>query len=129
MGKRFDRFKKAFDVWEGQAAKVSSEVLESPRVLEPMGVALTVVMRGKARIDRTLSGVWSTIGLPNRRDQERTLRLLSVMERRIIDLEEKLEDQSDLLARSGETASAPALGEGTPQPTFAAPQRARATKR
>lgn len=128
MGKRFDRFKKAFDVWEGQAAKVSSEVLESPRVLEPMGVALTVVMRGKARIDRTLSGVWSTIGLPNRRDQERTLRLLSVMERRIIDLEEKLEDQSDLLARSS-TASRPALDEGTPQQTFAAPRRARATKR
>lgn len=128
MGKRFDRFKKAFDVWEGQAAKVSSEVLESPRVLEPMGVALTVVMRGKARIDRTLSGVWSTIGLPNRRDQERTLRLLSVMERRIIDLEEKLEDQSDLLAGSS-TASRPALEEGTPQQTFAAPRRARATKR
>jgi hypothetical protein len=32
------------------------------------------------------------VGLPNRRDQERTLRLLTVLERRVIDLEEKLED-------------------------------------
>lgn len=100
MGKRFDQFKKGFDAWEGQAAKLSSEVLESPRVLEPAGAALTVLMRGKARVDRALSGVWSTIGLPNRRDQERTLRLLSVMERRIIDLEEKLEDANDALARA-----------------------------
>ena len=111
MGKRFDRFKKGFDAWEGQAAKVSSEVLESPRVLEPAGAALTALMRGKARIDRTLAGVWSTIGLPNRRDQERTLRLLSVMERRIIDLEEKLEDANDALARaSSNETTAPKRG-------------------
>jgi hypothetical protein len=99
MGVLFDRFKKRFDVWEGRAAAVSAEVLKSPRVLEPSGTVLSAVMRGKARADRTLQGVWSAIGLPNRRDQERTLRLLSVLERKVIDLEEKLEDAHDALRR------------------------------
>ena len=88
----FEKFKKGFDAWEIRAAKLSSQVLESPTVLQPSGALLSAVMRGKARADRRLAGVWSTIGLPNRRDQERTLRLLTVLERRIIDLEEKLED-------------------------------------
>lgn len=99
MGVLFDRFKKGFDAWEGRAAAVSAEVLKSPRVLEPSGTVLSAVMRGKARADRTLQGLWSAIGLPNRRDQERTLRLLSVLERKVIDLEEKLEDQNDALRR------------------------------
>lgn len=97
MGVLFDKFKKRFDAWEVRAADVSSQILESPRVLEPSGAVLSAVLRSKARVDRTLQGVWSAIGLPNRRDQERTLRLLSVLERKVIDLEEKLEDANDLL--------------------------------
>ncbi len=88
----FEKWKKGFDAWEGRAAKWSSKVLESPAVLEPSGALLSAMMRRKARTDRMLSDVWSAVGLPNRRDQERTLRLLTVLERRVIDLEEKLED-------------------------------------
>ena len=88
----FEKWKKGFDAWEAQAAKRSSEVLQSPRILEPAGAVLSAVMRGRARADRALGDVWSAVGLPNRRDQERTLRLLTVLERRVIDLEEKLED-------------------------------------
>lgn len=94
-----DRFKKRFDVWEDRAAKVSAQVLESPRVLEPSGAALSFVMRGKARLDRALHGAWSTLGLPTRRDQERTLRMLAVLERKVIDLEEKLEDANEALRK------------------------------
>lgn len=96
----FQTWKKEFDAWEARAAKVSSQVLESPAVLEPSGALLSLVMRGKARTDRALSGMWSAIGLPNRRDQERTLRMLTVLERRVIDLEEKLEDAHDELLRA-----------------------------
>ncbi len=88
----FDRWKKGFDAWEERTAKRSSELLQSPRVLEPAGAVLTALLHGKARAGRTLTGVWSAVGLPNRRDQERTLRMLSVLERRILDLEEKLDD-------------------------------------
>jgi hypothetical protein len=96
----FEKWKKGFDAWEARAAKVSSKVLESPVVLEPTGALLSAVMRGKARTDRVLGDVWSAVGLPNRRDQERTLRLLTVLERRVIDLEEKLEDAHEDLRRA-----------------------------
>jgi hypothetical protein len=99
MGALFDKWKKGFDAWESRAAEVSAEVLSSPRVLEPSGVVLSVVMRGRARADRALEGLWSSVGLPTRRDQERTLHLLNVMERKILDLEEKLEDAHDELRR------------------------------
>ena len=98
MGVLFDKWKKGFDAWESRAATVSAEVLSSPRVLEPSGALLSALMRGRARADRALEGMWSSIGLPTRRDQERTLHLLSVMERKIIDLEEKLEDAEEALA-------------------------------
>jgi hypothetical protein len=88
----FEKWKKGFDAWEGEAAKLSARVLSSRHVLEPSGALLSAVMRGRARTDRALGDVWSAVGLPNRRDQERTLRLLTVLERRVIDLEEKLED-------------------------------------
>jgi hypothetical protein len=94
-----DRFKKRFDVWEDRAAKASARALESPRVLEPSGAAISALMRGKARLDRALHGAWSTLGLPTRRDQERTLRMLAVLERKVIDLEEKLEDQKEAQKR------------------------------
>jgi hypothetical protein len=99
VGALFDRWTKGFDAWESRAAKISSEVLESPRVLEPSGALLSSVLRGKARANRALQGVWTAVGLPNRRDQERTLHLLTVMERRILDLEEKLEDAHEELRR------------------------------
>jgi hypothetical protein len=101
----FEKWKKGFDAWEVRAAKASSKVLESPRVLEPSGALISAVMRGKARTDRALTSVWSAVGLPNRRDQERTLRLLTVLERRVIDLEEKLEDTSEALRRARDEGS------------------------
>ena len=96
----FDRLKKGFDKWEGRAANLSGEVLRSPLALEPAGALLSALMRRKARADRTLAGVWSAVGLPNRRDQERTLRLLTVLERRVIDLEEKLDDANEALRQA-----------------------------
>ncbi|UJR85368.1 hypothetical protein [Sandaracinus amylolyticus] len=100
----FEKWKKEFDAWEVRAADLSKKVLGSPVVLEPTGALLTAAMRTKARTDRVLGDVWSAVGLPNRRDQERTLRLLTVLERRVIDLEEKLEDAHEELRRArGET--------------------------
>lgn len=96
----FEKFRKGFDAVENRAAKLSNKVLENPLVLEPAGALLSAMMRRKARADRTLAGVWSAVGLPNRRDQERTLRLLTVLERRVIDLEEKLEDARDAARKS-----------------------------
>ena len=96
----FDKWKKGFDAVEVRVAKLSNRVLENPAVLEPAGMLLSSLMRRKARTDRMLTSVWSAVGLPNRRDQERTLRLLTVLERRVIDLEEKLDDAREAASRA-----------------------------
>ena len=95
----FEKWKKGFDAVELRVAKLSNKVLEKPAVLEPAGALLSALMRRKARTDRALTSLWSAVGLPNRRDQERTLRLLTVLERRVIDLEEKLEDAREAAGR------------------------------
>ena len=56
------------------------------------GAMLTSVMRMKAASDRMNAMWWGAMGLPTKRDQERTLHLLNRLESRILDLEEKLED-------------------------------------
>jgi hypothetical protein len=40
--------------------------------------------------DRAIAGAWSSIGLPTRRDQERTLHAIHQLQSRILDLEEQL---------------------------------------
>jgi polyhydroxyalkanoate synthesis regulator phasin len=47
-------------------------------------------MKTKAATDRAISAVWSTVGLPTRRDQERMLHMLNQLESRLYDLEDKL---------------------------------------
>lgn len=89
----WQRSKQSFDAWEDRTAKVLEVTLKSPLLLGPSASLLTKVMRGKAAADRAVAGVWSTLGLPTRRDQERTLHALNKLESRLRDLEEKLEDR------------------------------------
>ncbi len=86
-----DRWKKGFDAWENAAAKVNEVWLKSPLVLTPAGAVLTAAMKAKAAQDRALASFWGSVGLPTKRDQERSLHLLNKLESRILDLEEKLE--------------------------------------
>jgi hypothetical protein len=88
----WNEWKKGFDAWESATAQYLEEVLKSPLLLAPSGAALSALMRIKAANDRRLASMWSSIGLPTRRDQERTLHLLHTLESRIRDLEEQLED-------------------------------------
>ena len=89
----WDRFKKAFDAWESTTANVSETGMKSPRVLEPAGSVLTAIMKVRAANKAALASWWSTIGLPTKRDQERTLHMLNKLESRILDLEEKLDSR------------------------------------
>jgi hypothetical protein len=59
-------------------------------VLEPAGHALSAVMKGKAASDKAAASFWGTMGLPTKRDQERTLHALNQIQSRLLDLEEKL---------------------------------------
>ena len=89
----WDQWKKAFDVWEAATAKWVEEWMKSPLVLGPSGAMLTVVMKAKKAADDVKEQVWAQAGLPTKRDQERALHMLNQLQSRIMDLEEKLEQQ------------------------------------
>lgn len=85
-------WKQMFDAWEGATADYVEQVIRSPVVLEPGGAWLTTMMKLKASSDQMMAGFWGAIGLPTKRDQERTLHLLNQLHSRVLDLEERLED-------------------------------------
>jgi hypothetical protein len=89
----FDAFKQSFDVWEKSTSALLETWLRSPAVLEPAGLALTAMMKTKAASDKMMSMWWGSIGLPTKRDQERALHAINELESRLLDLEERLEDQ------------------------------------
>jgi hypothetical protein len=86
----FDQWKKGFDAWENATAEYLETVLKSPLVLSPAGRLLTAAMKGKAASEKALAALWGAVGLPTKRDQERTLHALNQLESRLLDLEEKL---------------------------------------
>ena len=89
----WETFKESFSAWEKATAQLMQVWLESPLVLEPSGAMLTAMMRAKTLGDRALADWWGSIGLPTKRDQERALHALNELERRLLDLEEKLEER------------------------------------
>lgn len=103
----WNEWKKGFDAWENATAQYLEEVLKSPLLLAPSGAALSALMRAKAAHDRRVAELWAGIGLPTRRDQERTLHLLHTLESRMRDLEEQLQDAREAQTRA-ETALADA---------------------
>ena len=91
-------FKKSFDTWERSAAASFQTALESPDVLGPAGWVLTGLAHLRDGRDRMVAAFWEELGLPTRRQQERTLHLLQQLDSRLLDLEDRL---SDSAPRSG----------------------------
>ncbi len=86
----WDMWKQGFTAWEQATSTYLEKVLQNPAVLGPAGAMLTAAMKTKAAADKAMSSLWSTIGLPTRRDQERSLHKLNQLESRLYDLEEKI---------------------------------------
>jgi hypothetical protein len=91
--KLWDTWKKGFYAWENATAQQLETVLKSPLVLEPSGALLSVLLKAKAAADKQAEGVWGALGLPTKRDQERTLHALNQIQSRLLDLEEKLDSR------------------------------------
>jgi hypothetical protein len=87
----WDVYKKSFDAWEKATAELMETWLKSPLVLEPAGSMLTAAMKAKAASDKASALWWASLGLPTKRDQERTLHALNELESRLMDLEEQLD--------------------------------------
>ena len=88
----WETWKKGFDAWERTTASYLDGVLRNPALLQPAGALLTVMMKTKAASDRAAAAWWGSLGLPTKRDQERSLHKLNQLESRLLDLEERLED-------------------------------------
>jgi hypothetical protein len=88
----WDTWKKAFDAWEDATAKYTEQWLRSPFVLGPSGAMLSFAMKAKAQADKAKADWWGQMGLPTKRDQERTLHALNQLQSRLLDLEEKLQE-------------------------------------
>jgi polyhydroxyalkanoate synthesis regulator phasin len=91
----WEMWKKGFNAWESSTAKLMEDVLKSPLILSPSGKMMTGMMKAKAKSDGQMADAWSRVGLPTRRDQERTLHALNQLQSRILDLEEKLDSMKN----------------------------------
>jgi hypothetical protein len=90
----WDMWKQGFAAWEQATAQYMEKVLTNPGVLGPAGTMLTAAMKTKTATDKVLAGWWSWFGLPTRRDQERALHQLNMLESRLYDLQEQLQTPS-----------------------------------
>ena len=52
-----------------------------------------MVMKAKSASDNASAKWWGALGLPTKRDQERTLHALNELESKILDLEERLAER------------------------------------
>lgn len=86
----WDLWKRGFDAWEKATAEYFENVLQNPTVLGPAGFLLSTTMKTKAAADRAVAQWWGQVGLPTKRDQERTLHKLNQLESRLHDLEEEI---------------------------------------
>lgn len=86
----WEMWKQGFAAWERVTAQYLEKTINNPNVLAGSGAMLTLAMKTKAATDRALAAWWATLGLPNRRDQERALHKLDQLESRLYDLEERL---------------------------------------
>jgi hypothetical protein len=93
MFAHWDLWKRSFDVWEQATARYLEQWLKSPLMLNGSGAMLTAIMKMRAASEKAKAQVWSEMGLPTKRDQERTLHLLNQIQSRLLDLEERLEAQ------------------------------------
>jgi hypothetical protein len=90
MTNLWEMWKKGFDAWENATAQHTEQLLKSPWLLGPSGAVLGKALKLKAARDRAAARCWGALGLPSRRDQERTLHALNQIQSRLLDLEERL---------------------------------------
>lgn len=91
----WELWKKGFYAWESSTAKLSEQFLRSPLVLKPGGAALTGLMKLKAANDKAAATWLGTMGLPTKRDQERTLHALNQLQSQLYDLEDRIEEMKE----------------------------------
>ncbi|MFT3765243.1 MAG: hypothetical protein QM820_06965 [Minicystis sp.] len=89
----WDMWKKGFDAWENATASYMEQVLKNPLLLGPSGKLMAEAFKAKAQTDKAAAQWLGMMGLPTKRDQERTLHALNQIQSRLADIEEKLAER------------------------------------
>ena len=88
----WEMWKKGFYAWENATAEYAEQWMRSPLVLKPSGKMLSVAMKIKTANEKAAATWLSAVGLPTRRDQERTLHALNELQSKLYDLEDRIDD-------------------------------------
>lgn len=84
-------WKRWFDDWETNAARIAESALRQPWLLEPAGAVLTAALRAKIMSDRVTDAWLGVLGLSSRREQLRLRHEINALHSRLLDLQERLE--------------------------------------
>lgn len=90
MSTRPGLFRQTFNFWERSTAATMEGLVRNPAILTASGAWLDWLLTARKIADTGAAGVMATIGLANRRDQEKALHLLHKIEGRLEDLEHRL---------------------------------------
>ena len=90
----WDMWKKGFDAWESATATYFEQVLKNPLLLGPSGKMMAEAFKNKAEMEKANAAWLGMMGLPTKRDQERTLHALNQIQSRLADIEEKLAERT-----------------------------------
>ncbi len=127
----WDQWKQGFDAWENATAQLVEQFMRSPQVLGPAGQAMGAAMKLKAQQQQAVADAWANMGLPTRKDQERSLHALNQIQSRLSDLEEQLQETRAELqalradAAAAQSASGQTVAAGAPTPAAAEPAPAK----
>lgn len=89
----WEMWKKGFDAWESATASYMETVLKNPLLLGPSGKMMAEGFKAKAQVEKAQAQWLAMMGLPSKRDQERTLHALNQIQSRLSDIEEKLAER------------------------------------
>lgn len=122
----WDAWKQGFDAWENATAQLVETFMRSPQVLGPAGQAMGAAMNLKAKQQQAVAEAWANMGLPTRRDQERTLHALNQIQSRLTDLEEQLANtQAELRSLKLQSAAVSVKGAEAVEAPVAKPRAAK----
>lgn len=85
----WQQWKQGFGSWEAATSRYLEKVLANPLMVAPAAALLGGITQSKLRLDNATARIWSAVGLPTRRDQERILHKLNQLESKLLDLEEQ----------------------------------------
>jgi hypothetical protein len=93
-----------FKAWEKGMSRWWDDVLDSPVFMEQVGKNLSRMVKTRSVVDKTIDQSLSVMHLPTRADFTRLGRVVTLLEEKLLSVEDQVLDLSDALAASRKEA-------------------------